>query len=141
MKKFYLPAVILLALTSCKKEVSGNEQTCELSAANVPGTYKVVSVIYKKNATSAGQNVFESYSACEKDDIFVLNANNTVEFKDTGIACNPPVTYSSNWSLAGDTITIDSHPFVVKSFNCTGFVAELKGTESGESYTSTFAKN
>ena len=119
MKKLMLvlfAGMFLLAGTSCKKD----DKNCDVTVANISGTYKILKVMYKLNAgtpeTDYTSTIFES---CHLDDLHVLNANGTYSYQLAGVDCAPPETpYSDTWSLSGSTITIEGESATISSFDC-----------------------
>jgi len=138
MKKFLLPLLVLSSIViSCTKEPA---KTCDLSAANLVGTYKITANGYKKDAASAMVDVYANYRPCEKDDLIIFNANNTITFSDAGVKCAPPGDSTGNWSLSGNNVYIKGRTYVVSSFDCKAMSGSVAGTTAGELTTVTLTR-
>lgn len=135
--------IAITVFSSCKKDDSnGGNSGCELTAANVAGSYKVTAIKYKSTSTAPE---IDAYSLilddCQKDDIYVLNTNGTLNYNDAGVQCAPPGTYTGTWNLTGTTLTIDGQAFAVTSFNCTTAVGTINSINfPGDQATFTFTK-
>jgi hypothetical protein len=141
MKKTILSiAVLVVTVISCKKE-DGNPDTCINDVTTIVGSYKVTAIKYKTNSTSPEQDFFATLPDCEKDDIIKLNTNGTADYQDAGTACTPNNSYSSTWSLNGNTITIDGTPGNIQSFDCRTLVVSASGAfVPGDIFTVTYEK-
>jgi hypothetical protein len=117
MKQLLFFSFGLIFLFSCKKEA---DKTCNRDLAGISGTYKVTSASYKATPAAAEVDYYSIlYSdACEKDDVFVFNANGSFAYNDAGIACSPSGSYTGIWSLSGNTMTVDGDPGNIDDFNC-----------------------
>jgi len=116
MKKLLTIPFLFFLFISCNKD--DDPPTCTTTAATLTGTYKVIASTYKETPTSDETDEYALREACEKDDLIVLNSNNTYNATDAGIACAPPNDDSGSWSLSGSTLTIDGDPVTIKSFDC-----------------------
>ena len=138
MKKVILPLFILSSiLLSCQKEP---QKSCELNATNLVGSYKITANAYKKNTATPFVDVYPNYAACEKDDIIVFNANNTITFSDAGTKCTPPGDSTGIWSLSGSTININDRSYTISSFDCTSMSGSFSGSTPGELTTVTLTR-
>ena len=138
MKKIMLAACLMaFAFVSCKKD---KDPVCELSQANLVGSYKVTGLKYKANASTAEVDEFPSWDACEKDDITVLNADNTATFTDAGLVCTPNGSSTGNWAFASNVFTLNGRLGTVNNFSCTGMTVILNGPGAGEITTITLVK-
>lgn len=137
MKKLLLPLLILTsALVSCQKE----EKKCDLSAANLVGTYKITANSYKKDAASPLVDVYALYGACEKDDLISINANNTIVFSDAGVKCTPSGDSTGTWALSGNNVTIEDRVYNVSAFDCKAMSGSFAGGTPGELTTITLTR-
>ncbi|MEO6542199.1 MAG: lipocalin family protein [Ferruginibacter sp.] len=137
MKKMILSLVVLSAvLISCKKD----DKNCDLNAANFAGTYKITAWTYKANTATAPVDVMATFPACERDDLVIFNANNTVNYTDAGTLCSPPGNSTGTWLLTGNSINIDGDVYVVAAFSCSGTTLTLAGSAAGELNTITFTR-
>jgi Lipocalin-like domain len=102
MKKlvFGLLSLTLLA-TACKK--SKDEPAVDVTKENIAGTYKLTSV--KASANGSQEVDFDYREACEKDDTYKLNADNTFLYTDAGTVCGDPYEFSGDWTLEGNVIS------------------------------------
>ena len=137
MKKnlLYL-SLALIVFSSCKKE-----DKCETTVAKIAGNYKVTAAKYKNTPTSPESDLLLLLDACEKDDIEILNENGSYTHQDAGTSCTPSGTYSGNWSLSGNTLTIDGEVSTIVSFDCSSLVFSVSNYfTSGDVATFTLAK-
>lgn len=113
-KILILVPVIFLASASCKKE-----KGCDITVANISGTYKVITAIYYEPGMPP-VDLLENSDECAKDDLLVLYDNGNYETKDTGtpLVCNPDNDDAGNWSLNGNILTIDGEAATIESFDC-----------------------
>lgn len=138
MKKIILSATTLVAiLVACKKDPI----TCTTNMASIAGSYKITAAKYKASSSATEQDFFATLPACEKDDIIKLNANGTADYQDAGTACTPNSSYSSTWSLSGNTITMDGTPGTIQLFDCKKLVVTGTGAlVPGDILTVTYEK-
>lgn len=116
MKKLTLMALVaVLIFSGCGKD---DAKTCDLNAANVAGSYKVTSVLFNGLEVLNDDNF---YPACERDDVYTLNANGTYTYTDAGTVCDPAGDDSGTWSFSGSTLTVDGDDAAVSDFTCSGF--------------------
>ncbi|MEO6405744.1 MAG: lipocalin family protein [Ferruginibacter sp.] len=125
-----------ILFSSCKKD-----NNCDLNSASVAGSYKITSLKYKQTPSSPEVDLYNSLSACEKDDIYIFDSNGSFNYQDAGTICNPSGSYNSSWSLSGNTLTYDGDAYNVSSFNCSNM--SLTGNSlfvSGDVATATFVR-
>lgn len=120
MKKLFLAltaGIFLMAGSSCKKDDKNN---CGITVANVAGTYKILKVMYKVNASTPEVDYTNvAFQSCELDDLHILNANGTYTYQPAGVECAPPLgTSTDTWSLSGNTLTVEGETFTISSFDC-----------------------
>ena len=117
MKKLLFIFFSALFLFSCKKD---KDATCTTTAASIAGAYKITAVTYRASATSPETDYFSIVfsDACERDDVFTFDVNGTYLLTDAGIVCSPPNTDNGNWSISGNTMTLDGDPASIESYNC-----------------------
>ena len=140
MKKTILSLFVLTTvLVSCKK--SDSPSSCDFNATNLVGTYKLTALTYKANTASPTVDEFATYSACEKDDLTIFNANNTTTYTDAGVVCSPAGNGTGIWAITGaNTLNVDGDNGTVTSFSCTGMTVTFAGTAAGELTTATLVK-
>lgn len=134
MKKILLPSLVcLIAFSGCKKD----KNDCATDTEHVSGTYKLTAMKVKPSG-GAEIDVLPFLDACEKDDLFILNANGTFNYDDAGTVCSPSGDYNSTWSLSGNTITLDGEAATVSSFDCHTLV--ITQNDAGDVTTITMTK-
>ncbi len=139
MKKIILSAIILATtVVACKKDPT---TTCPNSMESIAGPYKTIAVKYKASSTAIEQDYFAILPACEKDDIVKLNVNGTADYQDAGTACTPNNSYSSTWSVNGNSITMDGTAGTIQLFDCKKLVVMGTGAlVPGDILTVTYEK-
>ena len=80
------------------------------------------------------------FEACDRDDIYKLNADLTYDIQDAGQVCSPDNNYTGgSWALVGtSSINIDGDVYTIKSWNGKTLVAEM--SDSGLTATVTYVK-
>lgn len=141
MKRINLSAAVLVTtLMACNKPIDLPD-TCANDLTTIVGTYKIIASKYKASSSAPEEDFFTTLPACEKDDIVKLNANGTADYQDAGIACTPNGTYSSTWSLNGNSITMDGTPGTIQLFDCKKLVVVASGILiPGDIFTVTYEK-
>ncbi len=123
MKKliYFLAAVIIF---SCNKDDDNNPPA--ITMESLAGDYKITS------ATIAGTDILDIYlKACQKDDVYTLNADGTYEITDAGTTCIPPSDTTGTWTLSGNDITIGTQQFTVVNFNGSTIEATTIADQNG----------
>ncbi len=110
----------VLTFSSCKKKDKINN--CNLTEANLAGSYKVESIKYKPSANSQEVDGTFLLDACETDDIRTFNPNHTLIYTDAGTQCSPPSDDNGSWSLSGSTLNLDGTLQTIDTFDCNGFI-------------------
>jgi hypothetical protein len=136
MKKTSIRLVLALGLFAitfgaCKKD---KDEAVSVTKENLLGSYKLTEL----KLIVAGQPVdlYTTYlEACQRDDIYKLNADFTVQVNDEGTKCGQGASYSSTWELDGNYIDIDGYSGDVKSFDGKTLVIEGSGSQGGISGT------
>ena len=138
MKKILLSLCVgSLLFAGCKDD---KDVTCELNSAGIVGSYKVTAITYKATAASTPVDVFSTLDPCTKDDLIVLNANNSVTYTDAGVQCVPAGNDTGMWSLSGSNINLDGDISVISGYSCAGMTATYTDPVTGEIYTTTLAR-
>lgn len=128
-------AVSAILLGACKKDK--DDEPVAATKENLVGSYKLTSA--KAKALGQEMDLMEEYfEPCQRDDIYKLNADYTVQVKDEGTKCDPDGSYESSWELDGNYIDIDGYAGNIKSFNGKTLVIEASGSQNGVTATSTF---
>ncbi len=138
MKKIFVSAILSLVIfSSCKKEGSD----CQTTVATLAGTYRVTAIAYTAPGIPGSTDILATFDACEKDDLYILNANGTFAYQDAGTTCTPGGNYSGSWSLSGNIVTIDGEAATIQSFDCDRLVIYASGgMTAGDKVTSTLEK-
>lgn len=142
MKKLFILIMLASVMVSCKKS-SDSDPTCNADMAGVSGTHKITAVSYKLNSGATAVDYYNLLftDACERDDLFVLNANGTFNYTDAGVVCVPTGNYAGSWNLTGSTFTFDGDVYTLQSFNCSTLVVVASGwTVPGDQLTITFTR-
>ena len=143
MKKLFLfPILLVTLLLSCSKSGESSASNCDITSANIAGSYKITAIKYKLSAGAPEIDAYSSFlPACQKDDIYVLNANGVANYNDAGVSCSPSASTTGTWSLTGTDITIDSNVYAITSFDCKTLVATASNIRTtGDKATFTFTK-
>ena len=137
MKKVLFLIGLISLMISCKKKV----EKITISAENIAGTYHLVGLTMK-NSTVPEQDAMPFMDECEKDDLYKLNPNNSFQYVDAGVACNPNGDFTGNWELNGNEISFYGETGTITKFD--GNILEIVTTStiSGNTYTkkTTFKK-
>jgi hypothetical protein len=141
-KNLLLLSLITLVSFSCSKSDNNPDPGCQLTSANIAGSYKLTSLKYKISSTAPETDVYTVFlEDCQRDDIYVLNANGTVNYNDVGTVCTPSGSTSGVWTLSGTTLTIDGEAFTVANYNCSTITGTQSGVNlSGDLLTATFTR-
>ena len=125
-----------LVFASCKKDKTDEPVTP--TKENLTGAYKLTAV--KMTSGSSTLDLFIMMDACDKDDTYRLNADNSYSVKDDGTMCSPSNDYTGGtWSLVNSTtIDLDGEVGTIKSWN--GKTLVVEASEMGTIYSQTFVK-
>ncbi len=131
MKKVILGLFALtLIATSCKK----GKDAPAITKENLAGSYKLTALSAKFGSLPEA-DVFAEMEACEQDDIYKFNLDNSFDILDAGTACDPTTEYSSDWALSGTQITIDGEVATVTNWD--GTTLEVTGSYTDMGTTTT----
>ncbi len=123
--RFFFFALSIIFLSACSKsDNSGSAPDCSITAANIAGSYKITAIAYTVPGFPAPIDGMTLLQPCQKDDIYVLNANGTLNYNDAGVVCDPAGNYTGTWSLTGNQIKIDTQTFTIISFDCLKLVGK-----------------
>lgn len=139
MKKAILALSMLVVFASCKKDK--NDDPVTPTKENLTGSYKITAATLTAGGQTAdifNDNTF--FEACDRDDVYKLNADLSYDIVDAGVVCNPDNNYTGgSWSLVSTTqIDIDGDVYTIKSWNGKTLVAEF--SDSGFTGTVTYVK-
>ena len=137
MKKSLLVLSMLSILfVSCSKD--DKDEPVTPTKENLTGSFK------KTAHVVAGVNIFNNsdesmnmYQACERDDLYKLNADLTFEYVDAGTVCSPAGDWDGSWALTNSTtLDIDGDVYTIKSYNGSTIVLEqnMSGIISQETF-------
>ncbi|HEU4469961.1 MAG TPA: lipocalin family protein [Flavisolibacter sp.] len=134
-----LAAFVLLSSTSCKKD-DDDPKPVTPTKENLTGSYKLTA------ATVAGVNIFNNsnesmnlYEACQRDDVYKLNADLSYQVADEGTQCSPSGSYTGTWSFVNSTtIVLDGETATITSFD--GKNLSVSSVQGGFTISSTFVK-
>jgi len=128
MKKllfFFIVAAI--SGTGCKKD-----RDCKFNSENIQGSYKIVSIVSREDASSPEEDELAYLDACERDDILHFNDGGIYLLEDAGEICTPSNSFGSTWAISGNNLIVNTELFEVENFSCSGFT--LTQTESDGGY-------
>lgn len=118
MKKIMaLACLSALLFAGCKKT-----DTCNLTEESLVGTYRLTALTYRQSPSGTEQDLYNTIYDCERDNVFIFNADRTFNFQDVGILCIPPLNDASTWSLIGTTLEFGGEVNNVTSFDCNNMI-------------------
>lgn len=129
-----LVSMIVFAL-SCSKDSSTNSSA--VTKENIAGSYMLTAATGSIPGLPP-QNVYDSIPPCQRDDIYKLNLDYTMDYIDAGTKCVPPGDDTTSWSLSGTTqIIIGGDTATIQSFNGKTLVVSSVVTIVGIAVTTT----
>lgn len=138
MKKSILAlSTLCILFTACKKD-KDEPAAVTPTVANLSGSYKLdkITAMSGNTETPMPEGWME---ACEKDDIYKLNANLSYEQVDAGTVCDPSGGISGSWKLNSATsIELDGDPYTIRKFD--GKSLELTEVYLGATFVTYFVK-
>jgi len=134
-----LCASLFLILPSCKPD---KKDLCSINVTNIYGTYRLVAMKYKMSTSAPEQDYMVYLDNCEKDDLIVLNADGTYNYKDVGMVCSTNNNNTGTWGLSNNSIISDGVVGgTVVQFDCKTMVCQQKDLNTpGDQLTVTFSK-
>lgn len=128
--------IVVSGIAACSKKKESNVTV--ISKESLAGSYKLTA------ATTSGQNIYDVYlEACQKDDIYRLNADFTAAIMDGVMKCNPPGDETGTWNLVGNSkIVILGQEADIVSYDGKTLVVSFMNNSSGFNLlvTATFTK-
>ena len=128
---------MLLVINACKKTDNTTGNSNDKTVQNLSGSYNLTAL----TASLAGLsiNLYDSLSACEKDNIIQLNTDGSAHFIDAGVVCVPSEDSTGTWSLSksGDSLTVASTPALIRSWDGKTLVLTNNETVNGFSVLAT----
>jgi hypothetical protein len=139
MKKLTILFLSVIFLSCNKKDQTPD---CSKSAVSISGSYKMTALTYKANSSSSEQDILYLYApdACDRDDIYMFQANGTYQLKDAGIVCTPSNDDNGTWSVAGNTMMMDGDNYVIESFDCKILILSQTDPQTTEKIKATFTR-
>lgn len=142
MKKMFLAlSALVLLVSSCSKDKDDESGPITPTKENLTGTYKLTKVVLTANGQTSDMTTqyMQFFDACQRDDVFKLNADNTYQWVDAGTKCDPEGGYTDTWSLTSNTtIVMDGETYTIKSFN--GKILEVSQSYGGAEQVETYTK-
>lgn len=114
--KLIVLGVVAASLTACK--VDDNDDS---SATGIVGEWMRV------NATYNGVSVWDDSNVCDNDNIFIFKSDNTFEFNNGDIKCDPDDDYildtgSWSWITEGSKLNVDGEIIDVEKLDSDDFI-------------------
>lgn len=133
--------ICIVAMTfifiSCSKESSSGNNGSAITKENIAGSYMLTAATGSIPGLPP-QNVYDSIPPCQRDDIYKLNLDYSMDYVDAGTKCVPPGDAVSTWSLSGTTkIIIGTDTATIQSFNGKTLVVSSVVTIVGIAVTTT----
>lgn len=129
-----LVAMIMIVM-ACSKDSSTNSSA--ITKENVAGSYMLTAATGSIPGIPP-QNIYDSIPLCQRDDIYKLNLDYTMDYIDAGTKCVPPGDDVSTWSLSGTTkIIIGADTATIQSFNGKTLIVSSVVTIAGIPITTT----
>jgi len=139
-------AFTLVALLTCGTLFSCNKNpdvpTCEVTVANLSGSYKLSALQYKSSASAAPVDYLATMDDCEKDNILTLKSDGSYHSDDAGTVCSPNESGDGTWQLKGNTLTSDGTlNGTIDSYDCKILVYHIDNAlKTGDRLTFTMVK-
>jgi len=127
---------------SCKKN-EDKPSGCEISKANLTGSYKLTALEYKQSATAQPVNYLDFMEDCEKDNILKLQSDGNYVYEDAGTVCPSHEVEKGTWDVEGHTINIDGvlQLGIITSYDCKTLICYVEnGITQGDRMTYTLVK-
>ena len=137
MKKLVLGLLSLtLLVTACKK----SKDAPAINKENISGTYKLTEIMVSMNGSAYQSADFRA--ECAKDDLYKLNADNSFNYVDAGIVCNPAGDLTGTWALDGTVLSSNNINGTISKFDGSSMEVTVTSTDQGTTSTwkSTFVK-
>jgi len=102
VKNLTLLLLAAILITACKKN---KEEDVPVNETTIAGTYTLAS--YTETSLLGEKDKVSEMEACKRDDLYVLNADKSFEYKDVGATCASAGLHAPVWVLAGEYLTVD----------------------------------
>lgn len=139
MKKTILALLVFtLVFASCKKD--NKNEAVTPTKENLTGTYKMTAGTMTSGGATVDVFNNDTYTpACQRDDLYKLNADNSYVIQDAGVVCSPSDDDSGTWSLLSATsIDLNGDVGTIKSWN--GKTLVVEGTYQNITVSATYVK-
>lgn len=130
----YAIACIVL-ISSCKKDDEPKVSKTELLAGKTSKSWKQTAG--KENGT----DYFSSYSACDKDDLYIFSANKNFEFTEGASKCDPDddqVLDSGTWEFKANETVIKAINLEANILELTSSTLRIRYVDGGDTYEDTY---
>jgi hypothetical protein len=121
-------------LTACKKN---KEDNLAVTQENLAGTYTLASI----KLGGSDVNLVNEMDACERDDEYVLHADNRFEYKDVGTKCDDDYSYEDEWFIENNILNMVEYAGVIKKLSNKSLVIEATEIYNNEVVTATLTFN
>lgn len=128
-KWLLMAAAGVFFITSCEKDDPDNVNKVDITGKNNQEVMMIQPWAWYSWSQTMNNNTVDAMDPCQKDDIFVFQANNKIEQRNGAIKCNPddPETFETYWSMpspTGNIINFLGMDFTIKSKTNTSVVLE-----------------
>src|SRR5215204_3959035 len=116
MKKLLLTlTVATLILAGCEKD----KPSFVTSKESLVGTYRLTAVtVNNVNVFNNANDDLNLFEPCDRDNQMKLNADESYQLMDAGVACNPSSSDSGTWNFVNATsLKVDGDPVTINSFD------------------------
>ncbi len=120
---------LLFLLSSCKK----NKESTPINSENLAGIYTLVSMRMSASGVPE-QDALSTIDQCQKDDLYILNVDNSFNYIDAGLTCDPAGNFDGSWELDGHHISFYGEAGEITRFDG----KELEITRSTSNQETTF---
>ncbi len=125
---------------ACSKKTN----TGALNPTSLAGTYLITAITIKSGQGPETSVMNDSLTLCQRDNLYVLNADHTLNYIDAGTACTGSSGWDDVWALENkDTrINLGGKDFAISRFDGPALVLTQTGSNNGIAYvlTTVFTK-
>jgi hypothetical protein len=135
-------AVAAVCIFSCKK--NNDTPACAADMSHIAGTYKLTALQYQPSSSAAAQDYYAYLDDCQKDDLLVLNANGSYDYKDMGTVCTPSGSEQGSWQIKNNQLIAtgtELNTGTISSYDCKTLVYYASDVvKSGDKMTFTMTR-